>query len=131
MRELILLLMSKITQQQYDNVNSKPLDNQNEIVKKQLTLTEIIELIYKTNLLHKSIANHRVGESSRLKTEDWNIHYNNKLAILFGDFYVARAWASLGRLCSVEINLLMSQGITDFTEGQFIMQNDKLNKKSH
>lgn len=124
MRELILLLMSRITHHQNDKLDSKSFDASNEIVKKQLTLTEIIELIYKTNLLHQTIANHRVGESSRLKAEDWNIHYNNKLAILFGDFYVARAWASLGRLRSIDVNLLMSQGITDFTEGQFIMQSD-------
>ncbi|XP_015793111.1 decaprenyl-diphosphate synthase subunit 2 [Tetranychus urticae] len=123
-RELVLLLISKITHEyQRDPKAESPLIDHQEIVHKQLILTEIIELIYKTNLLHKSIANHRVG-TSRLRPEDWNIHYNNKLAILFGDYYVARAWASLGRLRSIDVNLLMSQGISDFTEGQFIMQTD-------
>ena len=89
----------------------------NDILPTQRRLAEITELIHTASLLHDDVidlAQTRRGQPSG------NERYGNKMAILAGDFLLARACVGLARLRNVEVVELLATVISNLVEGEFM-----------
>ena len=89
----------------------------NDILPTQRRLAEITELIHTASLLHDDVidlAQTRRGQPSG------NEKYGNKMAILAGDFLLARACVGLARLRNVEVVELLATVISNLVEGEFM-----------
>eukprot|EP01112_Ceratiomyxa_fruticulosa_P019610 TRINITY_DN6460_c1_g2_i1.p1 TRINITY_DN6460_c1_g2~~TRINITY_DN6460_c1_g2_i1.p1 ORF type:complete len:442 (-),score=81.21 TRINITY_DN6460_c1_g2_i1:69-1394(-) len=83
----------------------------------QHKLAEIIEMIHTASLLHDDV----VDESdTRRDHPSANAAFSNKMAILAGDFLLARASISLASLKNFEVTELMSSVLGDLIEGEFM-----------
>ncbi|KAG0143439.1 hypothetical protein CROQUDRAFT_661230 [Cronartium quercuum f. sp. fusiforme G11] len=89
----------------------------------QRRLAEIAEMIHVASLLHDDVID---GAASRRKIPSAPARFGNKLAILAGDFVLARASSALARLGSLEVVELISSVIANLVEGELM----QLQKKS-
>ena len=88
------------------------------ITESQRRLAELVEMIHTASLLHDDV----IDESSvRRGSPSCNSRFGNKLAILGGDFFLARACISLARLRNAEVVELISTVIEHLVKGE-IMQ---------
>lgn len=84
----------------------------------QRRLAEITELIHTASLLHDDVID---GSETRRGVGSVNAVFGNKLAILAGDFLLARASISLARLRNVPVVELLSTVIEHLVKGE-VMQ---------
>lgn len=89
-----------------------------EILVTQRSLSEIAELIHTASLLHDDVLD---DSSTRRGVSSLNTLYGNKLAILGGDFLLARASVSLARLKDPIVIELISTVLEHLVKGE-IMQ---------
>ncbi|KAJ3416831.1 coq1 putative hexaprenyl diphosphate synthase [Chytridiales sp. JEL 0842] len=94
----------------------------------QRRLAEITEMIHTASLLHDDVID--VAESRR-SANSANAEFGNKMAILAGDFLLARASVALSRLRNLEVVEIMSTTIANLVEGEFMqLRNSPANLKS-
>eukprot|EP01124_Arcella_intermedia_P017826 TRINITY_DN2479_c0_g1_i3.p1 TRINITY_DN2479_c0_g1~~TRINITY_DN2479_c0_g1_i3.p1 ORF type:complete len:399 (-),score=83.30 TRINITY_DN2479_c0_g1_i3:226-1422(-) len=84
---------------------------------RQSRLAEIIEMIHTASLIHDDVIDEA---DTRRNVPSVNIAFGNKVAILAGDFLLARASIELADLKNFEVTRLMSKVISDLVEGEFM-----------
>ncbi|CAG8700334.1 6822_t:CDS:2, partial [Cetraspora pellucida] len=147
-RPLLVLLMSQATSiaaKQYNTstadfyqIIDKPLTTHNDILScnnkdtiyfpsfsssgtiilpTQRRLAEITEMIHTASLLHDDVI-----DNSQIRRNDIsaNSNFGNKMAILAGDFLLARASIALARLRNPEVIELIATVIANLVEGEFM-----------
>lgn len=83
----------------------------------QLSLAEITELIHAASLLHDDVID---AAPSRRTLPSANALFGNHLAILAGDFLLARASVALARLRNCDVVVLLSTVIEHLVRGEVI-----------
>jgi geranyl diphosphate synthase len=83
--------------------------------RRQQRVAEIAELIHVASLLHDDVLD---GADTRRGRAAVNAAFGNKVAILAGDFLLARASVSLAALRDPEVILLMSQVLENLVAGE-------------
>ncbi|KAI8819101.1 isoprenoid synthase domain-containing protein [Fimicolochytrium jonesii] len=97
----------------------------NNILSTQRRLAEISEMIHTASLLHDDVIDLAM---TRRSTPSANAEFGNKMAILAGDFLLARASVALARLRNVEVVELLATVISNLVEGEFMqLRNSALN----
>ncbi|CAD7699733.1 unnamed protein product [Ostreobium quekettii] len=89
-----------------------------EVRRRQQRIAEITEVMHVASLLHDDVID---GSATRRGQKSLNVAVGNKLAILAGDFLLARASVSLAALREAEVIMLMSQVLEHLVSGE-IMQ---------
>ncbi|ORZ33491.1 isoprenoid synthase domain-containing protein, partial [Catenaria anguillulae PL171] len=84
----------------------------------QRRLAEITEMIHTASLLHDDVIDHAL---TRRGVPTVNAEQGNKMAILAGDYLLARASLALARLRHCEVVELLATVISDLVEGE-VMQ---------
>ncbi|KAI9179319.1 coq1 putative hexaprenyl diphosphate synthase [Blastocladiella emersonii ATCC 22665] len=88
------------------------------ILPTQRRLAEITEMIHTASLLHDDVID---AAATRRGVPSVNAEHGNKMAILAGDYLLARASLSLARLRHCEVVELLATVIADLVEGE-VMQ---------
>lgn len=91
-----------------------------ELRRRQQRIAEISELIHVASLLHDDVIDH---SDSRRGLKTLNTIFGNKVAILAGDFLLARASVSLAALQNSEVIALMSQVLEHLVSGEILQMN--------
>ncbi|KAI8646712.1 solanesyl pyrophosphate synthase [Parasitella parasitica] len=131
-RPLLVLLIAKATSQTPKKSNQQLLSEDVDvnlqvssaeipILPTQRRLAEISEMIYTSSLLHYDVIDN--GEQAT------NPGFGNKMAVLAGDFLLARASLALAQLKKAECIELFATCIANLVEGEFMQLHD-LNKKN-
>jgi hexaprenyl-diphosphate synthase len=137
-RPLVVLLMSLATNKTSNSLLQESLINtgfstnaiqfqpndasyfkENGILPQQRRLAEITEMIHTASLLHDDVIDMSL---TRRSEPTINAEYGNKMAILAGDFLLARASVALARLRNVEVVELMSTVISNLVEGEMMQR---------
>ncbi|RUO96487.1 solanesyl pyrophosphate synthase [Jimgerdemannia flammicorona] len=87
------------------------------ILPTQRRLAEIVEMIHTASLLHDDVID---ASEARRGLPSANVNFGNKMAILAGDFMLARASVSLARLRNAEVIELLATTIANLVEGEFM-----------
>ncbi|KAK9369620.1 isoprenoid synthase domain-containing protein [Lipomyces kononenkoae] len=93
-------------------------DTETGILPSQRRLAEITEMIHAASLLHDDVIDEAELRRGNLSG---NSAFGNKMAILAGDFLLARASVALARLRNAEVTELISTVIANLVEGE-VMQ---------
>lgn len=109
-RPIIVLLWSKALESSY---GKNPL-----VYEKQKKLAEITEMIHTASLFHDDVIDQA---EIRRSVSTINVLFGNKVAILGGDFLLAKASIALSCLGSLKVVELMASAIANLVEGE-IMQ---------
>ena len=91
-----------------------------ELRRRQQRIAEISELIHVASLLHDDVID---NSDSRRGLKALNSIFGNKVAILAGDFLLARASVSLAALHNSEVIALMSQILEHLVSGEILQMN--------
>jgi hexaprenyl-diphosphate synthase len=83
----------------------------------QLQLAGIIEMIHTASLVHDDVLDEA---TTRRDLASANAKFGNKLAVMAGDFLLARASINLARLGNHEVTELMACALGDLIEGEFM-----------
>ncbi|KAJ3382400.1 coq1 putative hexaprenyl diphosphate synthase, partial [Entophlyctis sp. JEL0112] len=94
-----------------------------EVLAAQRRLAEITEMIHTASLLHDDVID---ASLTRRALPTVNATHGNKMAVLAGDFLLARASVALARLRNVEVVELLSTVISDLVEGEFMQLRNSL-----
>jgi hexaprenyl-diphosphate synthase len=95
------------------------------ILPTQRRFAEIIEIIHTATLLHDDV----IDESEKRRNNpSVNIGFGNKMAILAGDFLLARASVALARLRNPEVVELSATAIANLVEGEFMQLKNESSK---
>ncbi|KAJ3254818.1 coq1 putative hexaprenyl diphosphate synthase [Boothiomyces macroporosus] len=127
-RPLLVLLVSLATTKQLKTQEiDKPLTNNSGIFFKesktefilptQRRLAEITEMIHTASLLHDDVIDLSL---TRRGANTANHEFGNKMAILAGDFLLARASVALARLRNLQVVELLATVISNLVEGEFM-----------
>lgn len=84
---------------------------------KQLQLAEVVEMMHTASLLHDDVLDDAL---TRRDMPSANAQFGNKMAIMAGDFLLARASVSLAQLQNCEVTELMASSLADLIEGEFM-----------
>ncbi|KAI9020090.1 solanesyl pyrophosphate synthase [Phycomyces nitens] len=87
------------------------------ILPTQRRLAEISEMIHTASLLHDDVID---ASETRRNLPSANASFGNKMAVLGGDFLLARASIALARLRNAECTELMATCIANLVEGEFM-----------
>ncbi|KAI8371258.1 isoprenoid synthase domain-containing protein [Choanephora cucurbitarum] len=87
------------------------------ILPTQRRLAEISEMIHTASLLHDDVID---ASMTRRNLPSANASFGNKMAVLGGDFLLARASLALARLRNAECIELMATCIANLVEGEFM-----------
>ncbi|KAI8378070.1 solanesyl pyrophosphate synthase [Radiomyces spectabilis] len=87
------------------------------ILPTQRRLAEISEMIHTASLLHDDVID---ASETRRNLPSANASFGNKMAVLGGDFLLARASLALARLRNAECIELMATCIANLVEGEFM-----------
>lgn len=99
--------------------------NNKEINEKQIILQTAIELIHNASLIHDDI----IDESfERRGQKSLNNQFNNKLAVISGDYLLSRALKQISELKSSEILYLFSEIFKQMCEGEITQYFSKYKK---
>jgi decaprenyl-diphosphate synthase subunit 1 len=111
LRPVVVLLMSQAIDAHRRQVRS------GQANRRQLQLAQIVEMIHAASIVHDDV----IDEATmRRGMASVNARYSNKLAVLSGDFMLARASVALARLRSHRATELISNTIADLVEGEFL-----------
>nr|ARW68315.1 prenyl transferase [Chondria sp. (in: red algae)] len=102
-RPAILLIIAKLV------------DPNNQISSQQIRLAEITEIIHTASLVHDDIIDNC---DTRRGIETVHNTFNNKVAVLAGDFLFAQSSWYLANLENLNVVKVISKVITDFAEGE-------------
>ncbi|KAG0273146.1 coq1 putative hexaprenyl diphosphate synthase, partial [Linnemannia exigua] len=91
--------------------------DQTFILPSQRRLGEIVEMIHTASLLHDDVIDLADKRRNLLSA---NESFGNKMAVLGGDFLLARASIALARLRNHEVTELISTVIANLVEGEFM-----------
>ncbi|KAF9203008.1 coq1 putative hexaprenyl diphosphate synthase [Haplosporangium sp. Z 27] len=91
--------------------------DQTYILPSQRRLGEIVEMIHTASLLHDDVIDVADKRRNLLSA---NESFGNKMAVLGGDFLLARASIALARLRNHEVTELISTVIANLVEGEFM-----------
>lgn len=127
-RPLLVLLMAKATStapkspayREYESdeiVHYTSMDT--PILPSQRRLAEISEMIYTATLIH-----HDIIDTEQQQALAKNTGFGNKLAVLAGDFLLARASLALAQLRTAECIELMATCIANTVESEFMQLQD-------
>ncbi len=94
-------------------VNHHPLEPR----RRQQRIAEITEMIHVASLLHDDVID---NAETRRGLKALNLAMGNKIAILAGDFLLARASVSLASLRNTEVIELLSQVIEHLVSGEIL-----------
>ncbi|KAI8327860.1 isoprenoid synthase domain-containing protein [Chlamydoabsidia padenii] len=83
----------------------------------QRRLAEITEMIHTASLLHDDVID---ASLTRRNLPSANASFGNKMAVLGGDFLLARASVALARLRNAECMEIMATCIANLVEGEFM-----------
>ena len=100
-------------------VNHHPLDMR----RRQQRIAEITEMIHVASLLHDDVID---NAETRRGLKALNSTMGNKIAILAGDFLLARASVSLASLRNTEVIELLSQVIEHLVSGEILQVRTRL-----
>ena len=100
-----------------------PSDNR----QRQRRLAEITELIHVASLLHDDVLD---GSATRRGLRALNLEVGNKLAILAGDFLLARASVTLASLRNVEVIELLSRVLEHLVKGEVMQMTQEKEEES-
>lgn len=104
------------------------IENSSSVLQSQRRLAEITEMIHTASLLHDDVID---VSSTRRNSSTANAEFGNKMAILAGDFLLARASVALARLRNLEVVELLSTVISNLVEGEFMqLRNSAISGKS-
>lgn len=119
-RPTLVLLMSKALQAHMDieQGQARPTEEVAAMYAQQVRLAAITEQIHTASLLHDDVID--VADTRR-GVKSVNSMFGNKLAILAGDFLLARASICLARLRNVEVVEIISTSIEHLVKGE-VMQ---------
>ena len=98
-------------------------DNGNGILSSQRSLAELTEMINTAFILHKGIMDIDLTDKKKpfdSNTED--LLYGNKMALLSGDYLLAKASVGLSNLGNTYVVEIMASSIADLMESRFFMQ---------
>ena len=101
-----------------------PSDNR----QRQRRLAEITELIHVASLLHDDVLD---GSATRRGLRALNLEVGNKLAILAGDFLLARASVTLASLRNVEVIELLSRVLEHLVKGEVMQMTQAKEEDDH
>eukprot|EP00658_Telonema_sp_P-2_P045628 TRINITY_DN3361_c0_g1_i1.p1 TRINITY_DN3361_c0_g1~~TRINITY_DN3361_c0_g1_i1.p1 ORF type:complete len:263 (-),score=53.11 TRINITY_DN3361_c0_g1_i1:91-879(-) len=87
----------------------------------QQRLAEITEMIHTASLLHDDVVD---LSDTRRGQPTAHVNFGNKVAILGGDFLLARSSIQLARLKNVEVVEIMSMVIEDLVKGEIMQMRD-------
>jgi geranyl diphosphate synthase len=89
----------------------------NDLRSRQQRIAEITEMIHVASLLHDDVLDH---SDTRRGIGSLNYVMGNKLAVLAGDFLLARASVALASLRNTEVVELLSQVLEHLVTGEFM-----------
>lgn len=133
-RPTICLLVSRALQETAKSSDESDHNNENDnvatqkkmmtketiqdVYKKQLSLAQITEMIHVASLIHDDVL-----DEADTRRGDLSVHklYNNKVAVLAGDYLLARASVLLARLGDVEVVEIMANALDALVQGE-VMQ---------
>lgn len=116
---LIILLLSKSVKVPTTTPQTK------KIEESQRVLAELTEMIRTGHLIHKGIVN--VPFTKRSKNTESAI-FDNKIAILLGDYLFVTAIAMLAELRNSDVSYIISTALKDLSEGEFFGERDEQNQ---
>lgn len=93
----------------------------NEVNPQQKRLAEITEMIHTASLLHDDVVD---TADTRRGRPTVNANYGNKVAVLAGDFLLARSSLALARLRHVEVIEMLSTVIEHLVQGEIMQMKD-------
>jgi all-trans-nonaprenyl-diphosphate synthase len=112
-RPAIVLLVARATVNNGKNTSSV----QQDISARHRRLAEITEMIHTASLVHDDV----VDEANlRRNVPTVNSLFDNKIAVLAGDFLFAQSSWYLANLDNLEVVKLLSEVIRDFAEGEIL-----------
>lgn len=100
---------------------SRACSNGREPNAKQQRLAEITEMIHTASLLHDDVVD---LSDTRRNQPTAHVNFGNKVAILGGDFLLARASIQLARLRDVEVIEMLSTVIEHLVKGEIMQMRD-------
>ncbi|XP_077300287.1 all trans-polyprenyl-diphosphate synthase PDSS2-like [Arctopsyche grandis] len=117
---LLILLISKSAghrvtpdQSQYDGV-----------LQKQRDLAQLTELVKMGHLVHTGVLN---PTKELLNHKNADLNDGNKIALLTGDFLLAKAYSMLSNIRNSHVNELISSALRDLTDSEFIGERNPQN----
>ena len=125
---VLLLLASALTDVSAAGAASNVVDHApahvvpGDVRRRQQRLAEITELIHVASLLHDDVLD---GSATRRGLRALNLEVGNKLAILAGDFLLARASVTLASLRNVEVIELLSRVLEHLVTGEVMQMTAK------
>lgn len=96
------------------------------ILHNQRVLAEVTEMIKTSYLVHKGMINLQ-PDASETHDDVEDMLYGNRMAILSGDYLLSNCCAELAGLRNQELNELISSGLRDLVEAEFVGLRDKQN----
>lgn len=96
-----------------------------DVRRRQQRLAEITELIHVASLLHDDVLDHA---ATRRGLRALNLEVGNKLAILAGDFLLARASVTLASLRNTEVIALLSRVLEHLVTGEVMQMTAKADR---
>lgn len=109
LRPLLLLLSAKLT---------------HEINDKTIQTAVALELLHTASLVHDDVVD---ASNFRRGLPSINAHWNNKIAVLFGDYLLSKVVEILARLRNVKILGIVSDMGKSLSEGEILQLNSKDN----
>ncbi|KAI2797823.1 Decaprenyl-diphosphate synthase subunit 2 [Blomia tropicalis] len=128
LRGILCLLISRIgnEQQKLYQTEQKKIDT----IQSQVVVAKVVEMIQMAIVTHNKISN--VDSNSIALTELGSMkHLTNKVSVLCGDFFWAKAWKDLADLYQIEVTDNMTTVLINASLGQFVLEEElnDLNQK--
>jgi decaprenyl-diphosphate synthase subunit 2 len=120
---LLVLLISKAAGQ-VGEAKEQEMFEGGGILQKQRIYAEITEIIKTGHMIHKGLINVRDAE---YLDKQQNMIFGNKIALLTGDFLLAKANGMLSDLRNSHLSALISSALRDLTESEFVGERDSQN----
>ncbi|XP_072929548.1 all trans-polyprenyl-diphosphate synthase PDSS2-like [Epargyreus clarus] len=120
---LIVLLVSKAAG--FNATDYSRDHHDSGVLHAQRALAEIVEMKRTGHLIHKTMVNLREKQKYGDKYKD--LLYGNKIVLLTGDYLLATCLKNLGTLRNNEVTELISTGLRDLVEGDFLGEFDENN----
>lgn len=126
LRPAIVLLLShaiintNVTHSSNYHAATTTTNQTSSITASQLQLAGIIEMIHTASLVHDDVLDEA---TTRRDLPSTNAKFGNKLAVMAGDFLLARASINLARLGNCEVTECMASALGDLIEGEFMQIN--------
>ncbi|XP_068619337.1 all trans-polyprenyl-diphosphate synthase PDSS2-like [Battus philenor] len=117
---LIVLLVSKAAG--FNPADYSPDQHVSGVLQAQRALAEIVEMKRTGHIIHKTMANLQEKERQGEKYND--LLWGNKIVLLTGDYLLAKCLQHLGGLRNNEVTELISTGLRDLVEGDFVGETD-------